>query len=81
VLIVWGYRMWWLRGRGSAFGRPIPRGAWEQVPPQILLPLAVVVAVIGYFVPLLGLSLLAFLAVDIVLGGIAHRRGRAAATR
>ncbi|MCL7428415.1 PepSY domain-containing protein [Streptomyces sp. YS415] len=81
VLIVWGYRMWWLRGRGSAFGRPIPRGAWQQVPPQILLPLAVVVAVIGYFVPLLGLSLLAFLAVDIVLGGIAHRRGRAAATR
>ncbi|MFE6336559.1 PepSY-associated TM helix domain-containing protein [Streptomyces sp. NPDC057798] len=81
VLIVWGYRMWWQRGRGSAFGRPIPRGAWQQVPPQILLPLAVVVAVIGYFVPLLGLSLLAFLAVDIVLGGIAHRRGRAAATR
>ncbi|MFF3348140.1 PepSY-associated TM helix domain-containing protein [Streptomyces sp. NPDC002779] len=78
VLILWGYRMWWQRGRGSAFGRPVPRGAWQQVPPQILVPLAVVVAVIGYFVPLLGISLLAFLAVDIVLGEIAHRRGRAA---
>ncbi|WP_328875597.1 PepSY domain-containing protein [Streptomyces sp. NBC_00287] len=75
VLIVWGYRMWWQRGRGSAFGRPIPRGAWQQVPPQILVPLAVVVAVIGYFVPLLGITLVAFLAVDIVLGEIAHRRG------
>ncbi|GLW46569.1 peptidase [Streptomyces sp. NBRC 14336] len=79
VLILWGYRMWWQRGRGSAFGRPIPRGAWQQVPPQILVPLAVAVAVVGYFVPLLGISLLAFLAVDIVLGEIAHRRGRAAA--
>ncbi|MEV0174137.1 PepSY-associated TM helix domain-containing protein [Streptomyces sp. NPDC050803] len=76
LLIVWGYRMWWQRGRGSAFGRPLPRGAWQQVPPQILVPLAALVAVVGYFVPLLGISLLAFLAVDIVLGQIAHRRGR-----
>ncbi len=81
LLIVWGYRMWWQRGRGSAFGRPLPRGAWQQVPPQILVPLAVAAAVVGYFVPLLGITLLAFLAVDIVLGEIAHRRGRAEASR
>ncbi|MFE0674282.1 PepSY-associated TM helix domain-containing protein [Streptomyces sp. NPDC058867] len=76
LLIVWGYRMWWQRGRGSAFGRPMPRGAWQKVPPQILVPLAVAVALVGYFVPLLGISLLAFLAVDILLGEIAHRRAR-----
>ncbi|MFD0432608.1 PepSY-associated TM helix domain-containing protein [Streptomyces chartreusis] len=76
LLIVWGYRMWWQRGRDSAFGRPIPRGAWQQVPPQILVPLVVVVAVIGYFVPLLGISLAAFIAVDVVLGEISHRRGK-----
>ncbi|MGW0331087.1 PepSY-associated TM helix domain-containing protein [Streptomyces sp. NPDC003011] len=76
LLIVWGYRMWWQRGRGSAFGRPIPRGAWQQVPPQILLPCAAAVAVLGYFVPLLGIPLAAFIAVDVVLGEIAHRRGR-----
>ncbi|MFF0732603.1 PepSY-associated TM helix domain-containing protein [Streptomyces chartreusis] len=76
LLIVWGYRMWWQRGRDSAFGRPIPRGAWQQVPPQILVPLVVVVAVIGYFVPLLGISLAAFIAVDVVLGEVSHRRGR-----
>ncbi|MDL5205234.1 PepSY domain-containing protein [Streptomyces sp. ALI-76-A] len=75
LLIVWGYRMWWQRGRGSAFGRPIPRGAWQQVPPQILLPCAAAVAVLGYFVPLLGIPLAAFIAVDVVLGEIAHRRG------
>ncbi len=78
-LIVWGYRLWWLRGRGSAFGRPLPRGAWRAVPLSLGLPLLAVVALVGWFVPLLGLSLLAFLAVDIVLGALARRRaGRAA---
>ncbi|MFF8352014.1 PepSY-associated TM helix domain-containing protein [Streptomyces chartreusis] len=76
LLIVWGYRMWWQRGRDSAFGRPIPRGAWQQVPPQILVSLVVVVVVIGYFVPLLGISLAAFIAVDVVLGEVSHRRGK-----
>ncbi|MFF0885797.1 PepSY-associated TM helix domain-containing protein [Streptomyces sp. NPDC003456] len=78
LLIVWGYRMWWQRGRGSAFGRPIPRGAWQHVPPQILVPLLAGVAVLGYFLPLFGIPLAVFLAVDIVLGEIAHRRGRRA---
>ncbi|MGW7256595.1 PepSY-associated TM helix domain-containing protein [Streptomyces sp. NPDC054834] len=76
LLILWGYRMWWQRGRGSAFGRPIPRGAWAQVLPYVLVPAMAAIAVLGYFVPLLGIPLAAFLAVDIVLGEIAHRRGR-----
>ncbi|MGC9540638.1 PepSY-associated TM helix domain-containing protein [Streptomyces sp. UG1] len=76
LLIVWGYRMWWQRGRGSAFGRPLPRGAWRQVPPQILVPLVAAVAVLGYFVPLLGIPLAAFVVVDVVLGEVAHRRGK-----
>ncbi|OXY88009.1 PepSY-associated TM helix domain-containing protein [Streptomyces diastatochromogenes] len=75
LLIAWGYRMWWQRGRGSAFGRPIPRGAWAQVPPYVLVPALAVIAVLGYFVPLLGIPLAGFIAVDIVLGEIAHRRG------
>ncbi|MEH0449078.1 PepSY domain-containing protein [Streptomyces sp. B21-102] len=77
LLIVWGYRMWWQRGRGSAFGRPIPRGAWVQVPPYVLVPLMAGVAVVGYFVPLLGIPLAGFLVVDVVVGEIAHRRKRA----
>jgi uncharacterized iron-regulated membrane protein len=76
LLILWGYRMWWQRGRGTAFGRPIPRGAWEHVPPFLLVPCAAAVAVVGYFVPLLGIPLAVFLAVDVVHGEIAHRRGR-----
>ncbi|MDT0433552.1 MULTISPECIES: PepSY-associated TM helix domain-containing protein [Streptomyces] len=77
LLILWGYRMWWQRGRGSAFGRPIPRGAWQQVSPRILVPLAAGVAVLGYFVPLLGIPLAAFVVVDAALGEVAHRRARA----
>ncbi|MBL1086148.1 PepSY domain-containing protein [Streptomyces actinomycinicus] len=76
LLVLWGYRMWWQRGRGSAFGRPIPRGAWAEVPPHVLVPALAAVAVLGWFVPLLGIPLAGFLAVDIVLGEIAHRRGR-----
>ncbi|QFR01806.1 PepSY domain-containing protein [Streptomyces phaeolivaceus] len=76
VLILWGYRMWWQRGRASSFGRPIPRGAWQQVPPQILVPALAVIAVLGYFVPLLGIPLAVFIAVDVVLGEMAHRRGK-----
>ncbi|MDF6017213.1 PepSY domain-containing protein [Streptomyces sp. JH34] len=76
LLIVLGYRMWWQRGRGSAFGRPLPRGAWQKVPPHVLVPLMAAVAALGYFVPLLGIPLAAFLALDIVLGEYAYRRGR-----
>ncbi|WP_432044711.1 PepSY-associated TM helix domain-containing protein [Streptomyces asiaticus] len=80
LLIVWGYRMWWQRGRASAFGRPIPRGAWRRVPVYVLLPLAAVIAVIGYYLPLLGIPLATFLAVDILMGEIARRRGTTSAT-
>ncbi|WP_406176432.1 PepSY-associated TM helix domain-containing protein [Streptomyces sp. NBC_00996] len=76
LLIVWGYRMWWQRGRASAFGRPIPRGAWQQVPPQILVPAMAAVAVLCYFVPLLGIPLAVFIAVDVLLGEIAYRKGK-----
>ncbi|MER6207118.1 PepSY-associated TM helix domain-containing protein [Streptomyces sp. NPDC001642] len=75
LLIVWGYRMWWQRGRGSSFGRPIPRGSWAQMPPLLLVPCLAAIAVLGYFVPLLGIPLAASIAVDVVLGEIAHRRG------
>jgi uncharacterized iron-regulated membrane protein len=76
LMILGGYRMWWQRGRGSAFGRPAPRGAWQRVPPHVLVPLLAVIAVLGCFVPLLGVPLAAFLVVDVVLGEIAYRRGR-----
>ncbi|KAA9154668.1 PepSY domain-containing protein [Amycolatopsis acidicola] len=67
----WGYRMWWLRGR---FGRAPVRGTWRRVPGKVLAPVLVAAAVIGYFLPLLGISLLAFLALDVLRGLLAERK-------
>ncbi|MEU5161503.1 PepSY domain-containing protein [Streptomyces sp. NPDC020875] len=81
LVILWGYRMWWQRRptKGRALGgRPVPRGAWRKVPPVLLLPLAAAVALVGWFVPLLGLSLLVFLAVDLALGAVSRLRSRTA---
>ncbi|MFJ7169723.1 PepSY-associated TM helix domain-containing protein [Streptomyces globosus] len=83
LLIFWGYRMWWLRrptkDRALAAGRAQPRGAWRKLPVTLLLPLAAATAAVGWFVPLLGLSLVAFLAVDMLLGALAGRRAKAEA--
>ncbi|WTG23391.1 PepSY domain-containing protein [Streptomyces decoyicus] len=80
-LIVLGYRMWWqrrpTRAHALSFGRPLPRGAWRQIPLPVLIPLGLVVAVVGWAVPLLGISLAAFLVVDILLGVIGRRRAPA----
>ncbi|MGW4506549.1 PepSY domain-containing protein, partial [Streptomyces sp. NPDC004436] len=77
-LVFWGYRMWWLRrptkDRRLSVGRAQPRGAWRRLPVTVLLPLAAVTALVGWFVPLLGISLVAFLAVDVLLGFVAGRR-------
>ncbi|TDC72295.1 PepSY-associated TM helix domain-containing protein [Streptomyces hainanensis] len=70
TMILLGYRMWWQRGRGGAFGRPLPRGAWRRVPPALLWPLVACVALVGWFLPLFGVTLLGFLLVDTVLGRV-----------
>ncbi|WP_019885721.1 PepSY-associated TM helix domain-containing protein [Streptomyces purpureus] len=81
LLIVWGYRMWWLRRptkeRTFGVGRPVARGAWRKIPVTALLPLAAVTALIGWFIPMLGISLLVFLAGDIALGLVARARAKA----
>ncbi|MFJ6426222.1 PepSY-associated TM helix domain-containing protein [Streptomyces hydrogenans] len=72
LMTVWGYRMWWLRRPR----RPVGRGAWRKVPVTLLLPLAAVVALIGWFLPLLGVSLLLLLAAELVLALVARARTR-----
>ncbi|MDQ2586964.1 PepSY-associated TM helix domain-containing protein [Saccharothrix yanglingensis] len=75
ALVVLGYRVWWLRRPTRGFGRPVPRGQWRKVPRAQLVAVLVVAALVGWFVPLFGLSLLAFLLVDAVVG---TRRGKTA---
>ncbi|MGV0810485.1 PepSY domain-containing protein [Mycolicibacterium boenickei] len=71
TVIVRGYRMWWQRRptRGSdwAVGRAPLRGALRQLPPWGIAGVVVAAAVLGWSMPLFGLSLLAFLIVDAVV--------------
>ncbi|MER6171944.1 PepSY-associated TM helix domain-containing protein [Streptosporangium sp. NPDC001681] len=79
-VIVWGYRMWWLRRPTRGFGAPYRRGGLRRLPLVVILPLAAVVIAVGVFLPLLGISLLAFLVIDVVLARIAaSRAGRSGA--
>ncbi|MFB7633541.1 PepSY-associated TM helix domain-containing protein [Streptomyces sp. NPDC056149] len=78
VMVLWGYRMWWLRRptrSGGALGRAPARGAWRRLPGRVLAPAVVATAVVGYYVPLFGLPLLAFLLADLAVGAVRRRRG------
>ncbi|GGP53818.1 PepSY-associated TM helix domain-containing protein [Saccharothrix coeruleofusca] len=74
TLVVLGYRMWWLRRPTRGFGRPVPRGQWRKLPRAQLAVVLVLAAAVGWFAPVFGVSLLVFLAVDLLLGA---RRTRA----
>jgi uncharacterized iron-regulated membrane protein len=77
VMTVLGYRMWWLRrprgAGGLRFGKSVPRGAWRRLPWPALGALVAVTGVVGWFVPMLGISLVAFLVVDAALGAVRRR--------
>ncbi|MFG2319171.1 PepSY-associated TM helix domain-containing protein [Streptomyces tendae] len=83
AMILWGYRMWWLRrptrSEGLALGRAPARGAWRRIPGRVLAPAVVLAAVVGYYLPLFGLPLLVFLVVDVTVGVVRRRRAGAAA--
>ncbi|WP_240670527.1 hypothetical protein [Actinoplanes solisilvae] len=82
-VIVWGYRMWWQRrptrvGRGALVGAPpVPRGAWQQLPPWTIVVGVPLVIALGWVIPLFGIPLAGFLLVDILVGAWRSRRGRA----
>ncbi len=78
TLIVLGYRMWWQRrptraDRRAPLGTAPKRGTWQHLPLWFVIPAPLVLIAIGWAIPLLGLSLLAFLVLD---GLIALARGR-----
>jgi uncharacterized iron-regulated membrane protein len=72
-----GYRMWWQRRptRGSrwAVGRPPVRGGVRRLPPLAIAGITLTAVAVGWFLPVLGLSLLAFVVVDIIVGAIKRR--------
>lgn len=78
TIIIRGYQMWWQRRptRGSAWavGRPPLRGAIRGLPPAVIVALVVVAGVLGWFLPLFGLSLAVFVIVDLLIGAVKQRR-------
>ncbi|WP_415975692.1 PepSY-associated TM helix domain-containing protein [Rhodococcus sp. 077-4] len=83
-VIVRGYLMWWkrrpTRSTGLTAGRPPLRGGIRRISPISVAILTVVAVAVGWFVPLLGLSLVAFLAVDVAIGFVRRARARVANT-
>ncbi|MFF1831947.1 PepSY-associated TM helix domain-containing protein [Paenarthrobacter sp. NPDC058040] len=78
AMVVWGYVMWWKRRptRGSAWavGRPAPRGAFLRGHWAGVLAAITVMVAVGFFLPLLGWSLLVFVALDALAGELKRRR-------
>jgi uncharacterized iron-regulated membrane protein len=67
-----GYRMWWLRRpRGALFARPPAPGSWRRLPSAALIGGGAVLLALCWALPLLGVSLIAFLVAD----GLVRRLG------
>lgn len=84
AIIVWGYTMWIKRrptrstnGNRPRAGRPPTRGVLRAMPWWAILTLGLVTAIVGVFAPLLGISVLLFLGIDMIVG----YRQRQAATQ
>jgi uncharacterized iron-regulated membrane protein len=77
TVIVRGYRMWWQRRptRGSqwAVGRPPIRGLLRRQHPAVLGVGVTCAVAVGVFLPLLGISLAAFLVLDVIIGRLKAR--------
>ena len=75
AIIVLGYRMWWLR-RPTVRGTSVP--GLPDVPSwRIVAGVVVFAATVGAFLPLLGMSMIGFLLLDLVLIGRSRARRRA----
>ena len=81
AVIVWGYRMWWQRRptRGSAWavGRPPTRGGFRRLHPVAIAGLIIGAVTVGWFLPLLGVTLAAFVVVDLGIGALKSRQATA----
>lgn len=78
-VIFWGYRMWWQRrptraDRRALVGAAPARSTWLGLPAWVIAVGVPVVFAIGWFMPLFGIPLVAFLVIDAMIGGIRQSR-------
>jgi uncharacterized iron-regulated membrane protein len=83
AMLFWGYRMWWQRRPtrgGSARLTPLaPRGVLRTLPQPVTFGLVLGTVAVGWVLPLVGVSLVLFLAVDAVVAAVSRRRARTGA--
>lgn len=76
-VIVLGYRMWWQRRPTRAetwgVGRPYPRGSFLALSWPLKAAVALSCVAVGWAMPVLGVSLLAFLLIDTLIGWLPRR--------
>jgi uncharacterized iron-regulated membrane protein len=80
TVIVRGYQMWWqrrpTRGAGWVVGRPPARGVLRRAHAGVVAAVVVGAIAVGWFLPLLGASLVVFLLADVAIGRVRALRGR-----
>ena len=78
IVIVLGYRMWWqrrpTRGSSWALGRPPARGGIRRLHPAAITGLIIAAVAVGWFLPLFGLTLAAFVIVDLAIAAAKQQR-------
>ncbi|WOC11349.1 PepSY-associated TM helix domain-containing protein [Gordonia sp. MP11Mi] len=75
TVIVLGYRSWFQRhSKNSTVGKAPTSGALRDAPLGMTVAVAAIAVAVGWFVPLLGWPLLAFVVVDVAVGAYRSRR-------
>jgi len=79
TMVVFGYLMWWKRRParpGALVGKPAAAGALARAPWWGTTAVIVIAAGIGWFLPLLGISLIGFVLVDAIVTATRTRSTR-----
>jgi uncharacterized iron-regulated membrane protein len=74
VLIVLGYRMWWIHNPYRPRWSSLPRPAWRQVPRPVLAVVVLGATAIGWVLPVFAVSLVLFVLFDAVLSRLIRKR-------
>jgi len=74
ALILLGYRMWWIKNPYKSKWAAVPPASWRQLAPLPLTLALVAVAVLAWFMPVFGASLLVFVLADALINLIRRRR-------
>ncbi|MGL3807551.1 PepSY-associated TM helix domain-containing protein [Paeniglutamicibacter sp. R2-26] len=78
AMVVLGYRMWWKRrptkNLTQRMGNPPARGSLRRAPWWGIALVLVAALGLGLFLPLMGISLAAFVVVDLIRAQTAHRK-------